>query len=83
VILDVRRADEYEAGHLRGAINIAHTRLLPRLNDIPKNKRLLVHCQSGSRSAYATAMLQSRGFEAVQMEGGYQAWEKVEGEIVR
>jgi hydroxyacylglutathione hydrolase len=83
VILDVRRADEFDDGHLRGAINIAHTRLLPRLNDIPKNKRLLVHCQSGSRSAYATAMLQSRGFEAVQMEGGYQAWEKVEGEIVR
>ncbi len=83
VILDVRRADEFDEGHLRGAINIAHTRLLPRLTEIPKNKRLLVHCLSGNRSAYSVAMLQSHGFEAVQMEGGYQAWQRTNGEIVR
>jgi len=82
-ILDVRHADEFEEGHLRGTVNIAHTRLLPRLDEIPKNKRLLVHCLSGSRSAYATAMLQRHGFNVVQMEGGFQAWEKVGGEIVR
>lgn len=83
VILDVRRADEFEAGHLEGAINVAHTRLLPSLNLIPKGKRLYVHCQGGSRSAYACGMLQRHGFDVVQMEDGFSEWKKSGGKIVK
>ena len=81
-ILDVRRADEYEAGHLPNTINIAHTRLLAELDKIPRDKPLLVHCLSGGRSAYATGMLQSHGFDATQLDGGYEAWQKAGGEVV-
>jgi len=83
VILDVRNTVEFEAGHLPGAHNVAHTRLLAHLDDLPQNKKLLVHCQSGARSSYATAMLASHGFDAVQMDGGFVAWQETSGEVVR
>ena len=81
-LLDVRRADEFEAEHLPNAMNIAHTRLLAELDKIPKDKPLLVYCLSGGRSAYATGMLQSHGFDATQLDGGYEAWQKAGGEVI-
>jgi hydroxyacylglutathione hydrolase len=83
IILDVRRADEFEAGHLPGAVNVAHTRLLPNLEKLPKGKRLYVHCQGGYRSAYACGMLQHHGFDAVQMQGGFSEWEKSGKKVVQ
>jgi len=69
-LLDVRRVDKFEAGHLPNAMNIAHSRLLAEIDKIPRDKPLLVHCLSGGRSAYATGMLQSHGFDATQLDGG-------------
>ena len=80
-ILDVRRAEEYKAGRLPNTLNIAHTRLLAELDKIPKDKPLFVHCLSGGRSAYATGMLQSHGFDVTQLNGGYQAWIQAGGEL--
>jgi len=74
-VLDVRRAAEYAEGHLDHAKNIAHTRLLSRLSEVPKDRPVLVHCRSGARSARATALLLRHGFNATNMAGGYLAWE--------
>ncbi|MFQ5651724.1 MAG: rhodanese-like domain-containing protein [bacterium] len=82
-ILDVRYQHEYEAGHLPDALNIAHTRLLPRFDEISKERTVLVHCLSGERSAYAAAMLASHGFDVVQLDGGFQAWQAAEGVVVK
>ena len=60
-LLDVRKATEFSAGHLRGASNIAHTRLLPELTEVPADKPLLVSCQSGMRAAGACAFLARNG----------------------
>ncbi|RBP38189.1 hydroxyacylglutathione hydrolase [Roseimicrobium gellanilyticum] len=60
-ILDVRRAGEFAAGHLRGAVNIAHTRLRARSTELAKEAPLVVHCQSGNRAAAAVAWLQREG----------------------
>lgn len=60
-VLDVRGAAEYGVGHLPGALNVAHTRLLDRLAEIPRDGRLLVHCQSGARASYASALLERAG----------------------
>ncbi|HVZ39660.1 MAG TPA: MBL fold metallo-hydrolase [Candidatus Kapabacteria bacterium] len=70
-ILDVRSAVEYDAGHLPGAVNIAHTRLAPGLRQIPLGKPVYVHCQSGARSAAAVAFLRRKGANAVNVRGGY------------
>jgi hydroxyacylglutathione hydrolase len=83
VVLDVRRATEYGAGHIEGARNIAHTRLLARLEEVPRGKPVLVHCQGGTRSAFATALLRRLGVDATNVAGGYGAWEKAGFPVVR
>lgn len=75
-VLDVRRATEFAGGHLPRAINIAHTRVAARLDEVPRNCKLLVNCRSGARSARATAFLQREGFEVINLKGGMTAWEK-------
>lgn len=62
-VLDVRKASEFNEGHLEGAINFAHTRLVEHLDKLPKDKTLLVHCQYGGRASVASAFLQRKGFE--------------------
>ncbi len=63
--LDVRKATEFAAGHLRGALNVAHTRLRPRLAEIPGDGTLLVSCQSGMRATGACAFLEREGREVI------------------
>lgn len=60
-LLDVRKATEFSAGHLRDARNIAHTRLLPRLDEVPRDYPLFVSCQSGMRATGACAFLAREG----------------------
>ncbi len=74
-VLDVRRATEFGDGHIPGAVNIAHTRLASRIDEVPTNSRLLVHCRSGKRSARASSFLQRRGFDVINLEGGILAWD--------
>ena len=62
-VLDVRRASEFAAGSVEGACNIAHTRLASRLGELPRDKRLLVHCFSGARASAAVSYLEGQGFE--------------------
>jgi hydroxyacylglutathione hydrolase len=76
LVLDVRRAVEHAEGRIAGTKNIAHTRLLARLGEVPRDRPILVHCQGGTRSAFATALLQRAGYDATNVAGGFGAWEK-------
>lgn len=68
-ILDVRKASEYqEEGNVEGAQNIAHTRLLPRIEEVPSERKIVVHCQAGGRSAVAAALLQRNGYDVVLID---------------
>lgn len=62
-VLDVRKASEFSEGHIEGATNIAHTRLLEREDELPKDKTLLVHCKSGYRASVSAALLHRDGYE--------------------
>jgi len=73
-ILDVRRAGEHAAGALPGAANIAHTRLKERLDEVPRGEPLVVHCQTGIRSACASSFLEREGYDPTNLAGGYLAW---------
>ena len=75
LVLDVRSRTEYESGHVPGALNIAHTRLLERLAELPGDRELLVHCATGVRSAVAAALLQRHGFEVTYVEDDWSNWE--------
>ncbi len=73
--LDVRRATEFAEGHVPRAVNIAHTRLMGRMDEVPTGKPLIVNCRSGVRSARACAYLQRAGREVINLKGGFLAWE--------
>ncbi len=85
VVLDVRKASEFAAGSIPGAINVAHTRLLPRLDElesaIPEGKVVHVHCLGGTRSAMACAFLKREGFDVRNVTGGFKAWCACGGEV--
>lgn len=83
LVLDVRRFDEYEAGHLPNTWNIAHTRLLAHLDELPRQKSILVHCRTSARSAYATGLLASRGYNVTHLAGGFVDWQAAGGEIIK
>jgi hydroxyacylglutathione hydrolase len=76
LILDVRKASEYQEGHIDGALNIAHTRLLPRLEEVPKGQKVYVHCQAGGRSAVAAALLQREGDDVVLIDDNFENYRK-------
>ena len=75
-VLDVRGRTEWEAGHLPGVENIPVGYLSDRLEEIPSEKPLVVHCQGGARSAIAASLLRSRGFKnVINLAGGYADWQ--------
>ncbi len=74
-VLDVRNRSEFDAGHLPGALHIPVGYLETRLAEIPRDKPLIVQCQSGGRSAIATSVLQKLGVtNATDLTGGFSAW---------
>ena len=75
VILDVRNATEWASGHLPSAIHIPLGYLSERLDDVPSDRPVVVHCQGGGRSAIAASLLHRAGRGNVSnMVGGFQAW---------
>jgi hydroxyacylglutathione hydrolase len=68
-IIDVRTSAEFQRGHLEGALSFPYTRLKTRLTELPKNKRLFIHCGSGRRASLAASFLRSEGFDAVHIDG--------------
>ena len=80
IILDVRRPDEYAAGHIPGAINVPNedigTAEIAALPD--KSQRILVYCRSGRRSKEASAKLVKLGYTNIVEFGGIQDYK---GEI--
>lgn len=81
--LDVRRRAEVAEGGIPGAANIAHTRLLARLGEVPKDRPILVSCLAGGRSGRACALLQKHGHAVVNLAGGFGAWQKAGAPVER
>ena len=75
VALDVREADEWEAGRIAGALHIPVGELALRQSEIPRDRPLIVVCRSGSRSSYVTEELLHAGYEAENLAGGMQGLE--------
>ena len=68
-LLDVRRSDEFASGSVAGAKNIPLQALASRLDELPKDRKLVVFCLSGGRSGRALSLLQGAGFEAFNAGG--------------
>jgi DMSO/TMAO reductase YedYZ molybdopterin-dependent catalytic subunit/rhodanese-related sulfurtransferase/glyoxylase-like metal-dependent hydrolase (beta-lactamase superfamily II) len=73
-LLDVREADEWQAEHAPDASLIPMAQVRERQAEIPRDRRIVVVCRSGGRSAAVTDSLRAWGFDAVNLAGGMCAW---------
>src|SRR5580765_5287043 len=74
LVVDVREPDEWASGHIEGAVHIPLMEVPERLGEIPSDRRVLVVCAVGARSARAAAFLNAQGYDAVNLAGGVMAW---------
>jgi rhodanese-related sulfurtransferase len=82
-LLDVRRDDEWAAGHAPDAVHIPLADLPDRAGEVPRDVPVVAVCHSGMRSARATAFLQQQGHSDVtNYEGGMLAWAGAGGPVV-
>ena len=85
VILDVRKADEFAEGHIKGAVLIDQFQ-----NDfveqaqakLPKDKIIAIYCRSGRRSASAAGKMADIGYKCVNLKGGILAWKDANMPVV-
>ncbi|MBM6405336.1 MBL fold metallo-hydrolase [Phycicoccus sp. CSK15P-2] len=70
-VLDVRRAQEYEAGHIDGAVNVPIHEILTRLDDVPRGE-VWVHCAGGYRASVAASILAAHGRHAVAVDDSFE-----------
>jgi rhodanese-related sulfurtransferase/DNA-binding transcriptional ArsR family regulator len=75
-VLDVRPAEEYAAGHLPGAINIAADTLAGHLRKLPKGKEVVAYCRGPYclLSVDAVVLLRQKGYKARRLEDGFPEW---------
>lgn len=77
IVIDVRTPEEYEEGHLEGALNLNwyDESFVQQLEGIDKDQKVYVYCKVGGRSASAAQLLDSLGYKKViDLTGGYDAW---------
>jgi len=83
VLLDIRNPGEWAAKHIAGSVNIPLNHLQERLTEIPRDRRIAVHCAGGYRSSIAASILQNHGItNLLEMAGGLAAWEAAQLPVV-
>ena len=85
VILDVRKADEFAEGHIKGAILIDQFQsdfVEQAQAKLPKEKTIAIYCRSGRRSSNAPGKLADAGYKCVNLKGGILAWKEAKMPVV-
>jgi rhodanese-related sulfurtransferase len=76
VVLDVRTREEFAQGHIPGALNIPHTELGVRLDEVDSEALVAVHCMVGPRARLGEKTLADAGRKRIlHIEGGFRAWQ--------
>lgn len=79
VVLDVRRPDEFAAGHIEGAVllNFLDTVAFNAgVEKLDKSKTYYIYCRSGRRSNNAAVLMQKKGFTVFDLGGGFLSWQR-------
>jgi rhodanese-related sulfurtransferase len=82
VLLDVREQNEWDAGHAPHAVHVPLRELSEAIAGMSRQRRVVVVCRSGRRSAHATAALLAAGVDALNLLGGMQAWRDAGADLV-
>jgi rhodanese-related sulfurtransferase len=76
IVLDIRAPREWHKSHIDGSVNIPLNHLVERIEEVPVNRPVLVHCAGGYRSSIAAGILQRNGrTNLTELNGGIAAWE--------
>lgn len=82
IFLDVREPNEWNLGHVPGAVHIPRGQLENKVEGaISRDREVIVYCAGGSRSALATDTLQQMGYKVSSLQGGFRGWAEGGGEI--
>jgi len=83
LVLDIRNPREWATRHIGGSVNIPLNHLQERISEIPRNRRIAVHCAGGYRSSIAASILHQYGItNLIEMAGGLAAWEAAKLPVV-
>jgi hydroxyacylglutathione hydrolase len=83
LLLDVRNPREWATKHVDGSVNVPLNHLQERIAEIPRNRRIAIHCAGGYRSSIAASILQQHGItNLAEMAGGLAAWEAAKLPVV-
>lgn len=76
LLLDVRTPEEFNSGHIPGAVNISVDQLAQRLSEVPQDKPVVLYCRSGNRSNQAAQILDRAGYTQIYDLGGIITWQQ-------
>jgi rhodanese-related sulfurtransferase len=81
--VDIRNPREWMTKHIQGSVNIPLNHLQERIAEIPRDRRVAVHCAGGYRSSIAASILHQYGItNLIEMAGGLAAWEAAKLPVV-
>lgn len=80
-LLDVRTPEEFGLGRIPGAVNIPVDELRSRLGELPRDRKIAAYCQVGQRGYLATRILLQKGFQGVNLSGGYMTYRLLEPSV--
>lgn len=76
LVVDVRTANEWNQQQIKGSVNIPLNQLVERLEELPRDRTLVLHCRTGYRSSLAASLLVRAGFtDVLDLVGGIEAWQ--------
>ena len=81
-VLDVRQPGEWDCSHIDGSVNVPLGQLVDRLDEVPRDRDVVVQCQTGYRSCVAISLLAARGYaNLIDLRGGWEGWEALAGAV--
>lgn len=81
LLLDVRNKTEYAEGHVPGASQLSGGRIMWNTDQLPDSGTIVTYCQTGVRNGVASSALRRDGYDIVQIDGSFEAWEAVPGNV--
>ena len=76
-LVDLREPDELLVSGIEGAINIPFSQFATKLDDVPKDKPVIVYCRVGDFSEQIAEILADRGYDVIHVAGGYYAYRRL------